>query len=381
MHLNYDGPFRGVLEHIEPLLEGENLDIATPQAANLHSRLMDREFKNQTLQLPSGRLIKFAQEIRSHFHGHIGSVGPSEFYYPWYWGPGYPALIDGNKTNADVISFVNSFPDSIATYVHPIAVNIDPFETNNISNIPIEFIPNAILEKDVGLELVCAWSDEFGTTNLWYRLLNIGKPILAMAGTDMFVDFQRTPAIGSARIYAKHKSKNVNWSDYIESVKNGASFVTNGPMIEFKLNKTIEHGDIIKSGEQRFTLKVFSSVPVDKVEIIINGTSVKEFAGINKGENKTFSGLLDIPVGGWIAARATGGEAMWPSMDSYSFAHTSPIWINFVGSTEPNAKRVASEELTFAINELKNIAQERYKGENITALLEQFERAQDALKN
>ena len=165
---------------------------------------------------------------------------------------------------------MNSFPDSIATYVHPIAVNIDPFETNNISNIPIEFLPNAILEKDVGLELVCAWSDEFGTTNLWYRLLNIGKPILAMAGTDMFVDFQRTPAIGSARIYAKHKSKNVNWSDYIEAVKNGASFVTNGPMIEFKLNETIEHGDIVKSGEQQFTLKVFSSVPVDKVEIIIN---------------------------------------------------------------------------------------------------------------
>ena len=72
---------------------------------------------------------------------------------------------------------------------------------------------------------------------------------------------------------------------------------------------------------------------------------------------------------------------MWPSMDSYSFAHTSPIWINFVGSTEPNAKRVATEELTFAMNELKKIAQERYKGENITALLEQFERAQDALKN
>ena len=29
-------------------------------------------------------------------------------------------------------------------------------------------------------------------------------------------------------------------------------------------------------------------MPVDKVEIIINGTSVKEFAGIKKGENKTF---------------------------------------------------------------------------------------------
>ena len=75
------------------------------------------------------------------------------------------------------------------------------------------------------------------------------------------------------------------------------SFVTNGPMIEFKLNKTLSTVISSKGGSNNF-LKVFSSVPVDKVEIIINGTSVKEFPGIKKGEN-VFSGLLDIPSG-WI---------------------------------------------------------------------------------
>ena len=30
LHLNYDGPFRRVVKDIGPLMEGENLDIATP---------------------------------------------------------------------------------------------------------------------------------------------------------------------------------------------------------------------------------------------------------------------------------------------------------------------------------------------------------------
>ena len=381
LHLNYDGPFRRVVKDIGPLMEGENLDIATPQAANLHSRLMDKEFKNTSQRLPSGRLIKFAQEIRSHFHGHIGAVGPSDFYYPWYWGPGYPELSEGNKSNADVISFINSYPDSIATYVHPITLNIDPYESDSVSNIPIEFIPNAILHDDVGLELVCAWSDELGTTKLWYGLLNAGYPVVAMAGTDMFVDFQRTPAIGSARIYAKHSSEKLDWSNYVNAIKNGNSFVTNGPIIELTLSDKIEHGGIIEDGAQSFSLKLSSTVSVENAEIVINGIVVKKFRGVQAGETREYEGSITIPEGGWVAARAYGGETVWPAMDSYPFAHTSPIWINFKGSTESSSEKEAKEKLVFAMETLEKIAVDRYEDENISNLLTQFSKAKAALLN
>ena len=381
LHLNYDGPFRHVTSGIEPLVAGENLDIATPQAANLHNRLMDREFLGETVQSSSGALIKFSQEVRSHFHGHIGVVGPNEFYFPWFWGPGYPKLNNGNLSNASVFEFVNSFEASIGTYVHPVAYNIDPFNYKRASSIPLEFIPDSILSKEVGLELVCAWSDELGTTELWYRLLNIGRPVIAMAGTDMFVDFHRTPAIGTARVFAQQKQDSVQWAPFIKAVKEGRSFVTNTPVLLLELGEKAKPGDVIKGGEQSFSLYVTSAIPVENIELIINGEVAWAGGSIKAGASKTFNGEVKLPKGGWIAARAHGGNSSWPLMDSYPFAHTSPIWINNKGSTEPKAKAKATREIKRALQHIEERAKLTYKGDDISLLLQRIELARAAIAN
>ena len=381
LHLNYDGPYRHVTSGIEPLVAGEDLDIATPQAANLHNRLMDKEFLGETLTTRSGALVKFAQEVRSHFHGHIGVVGPTEFYFPWFWGPGYPKLNNGNLSNSTVFDFVDSFDDSIGTYVHPVAYNVNPFNYKKASSIPVEFIPDAILSDNVGLELVCAWSDELGTSELWYRMLNIGRPVVAMAGTDMFVDFHRPPAIGSARVYAQQDQSSINWSAFVKAVKQGRTFVTNGPVLLLELEDKARPGDVVKSGSNSFTLEVISALAVDNIELLINGEVVWSGGNITEGESKTFEGTIDLPEGGWIAARAHGGATSWPSMDSYPFAHTSPIWINQVGSTDKPAKQKASRELRIALNQIEERARLAYEGDNISKLLERIEKARKAIEN
>ena len=381
LHLNYDGPYRHVTSGIEPLIAGENLNIATPQAANLHNRLMDREFLGETIQSSSGALIKFAQEVRSHFHGHIGVVGPDKFYFPWFWGPGYPKLNNGNLSNASVLEFVDSFDASIATYVHPVAFNVDPFNYKRASSIPLEFIPDSILSKEVGLELVCAWSDELGTTELWYRLLNIGRPVIAMAGTDMFVDFHRTPAIGTARVYAQQAQKTVQWAPYINAVKEGRSFVTNTPVLLLELGGKATPGDVIEIGKQNFSLFVTSAIAVENIELIINGEVAWTGGSIKAGTSKTFNGEIKLPKGGWIAARAHGGNSSWPLMDSYPFAHTSPIWINNKGSTEPTAKAKATREIKRALQHIEERARLTYKGDDISILLERIELARAAIAN
>jgi TolB protein len=379
LHLNYDGPYRHVTSGIEPLIAGENLDIATPQAANLHNRLMDREFLGETIQSSSGGLIKFSQEVRSHFHGHIGVVGPSKFYFPWFWGPGYPKLNNGNLSNASVFEFVNSFEASIGTYVHPVAYNVDPFNYKKASSIPLEFIPDSILSKEVGLELVCAWSDELGTTELWYRLLNIGRPVIAMAGTDMFVDFHRTPAIGTARVFAQQKQDSVQWAPFIKAVKEGRSFVTNTPVLLLELGGKAMPGDVIDGGKQSFSLYVTSAIPVENIELIINGKVAWIGGSIKAGISKTFNGEIELPKGGWIAARAHGGKSSWPLMDSYPFGHTSPIWINYKGSTDPTTKAKATREIKQALRHIEERAKLVYKGDDISILLERIELARAAI--
>ncbi len=34
------------------------------------------------------------------------------------------------------------------------------------------------------------------------------------------------------------------------------------------------------------------------------------------------------------------GESVWPSMSAYAFAHTSPVWISQLGSTDGAASRL-----------------------------------------
>ncbi|HJS74562.1 MAG TPA: hypothetical protein VJ921_09755, partial [Vicinamibacteria bacterium] len=46
-----------------------------------------------------------------------------------------------------------------------------------------------------------------------------------------------------------------------------------------------------------------------------------------------------------IAARAHGGEPVWPVMDSYPYAHTGAVWVNAVGSREEEAARRSAREL------------------------------------
>lgn len=46
-----------------------------------------------------------------------------------------------------------------------------------------------------------------------------------------------------------------------------------------------------------------------------------------------------------MAARAHGGSPTWPATNPLVFAHTSPIWIDHVGSVDPAAARRSAEEL------------------------------------
>ncbi len=52
-----------------------------------------------------------------------------------------------------------------------------------------------------------------------------------------------------------------------------------------------------------------------------------------------------MPAGGWVTARASGSQSVWPSMDSYSFAESAPIWFNAIGSTMPTSKVSAAKKL------------------------------------
>lgn len=379
-HINYDGPYRMVPNDVRPLLDGENLTVGAPLLANLHTRLIDRAFADQQMLSDRGNILRMGQEVRSHFHGHLGLIGVENEYRPWHWGPRsvYPRLADVDRSNGEVLA-ATANTSGLVTYMHPVAQNHDPFDDGNLGSIPLEFVSDAILSDTLGLEIVCAWTDELGTSELWYRLLNIGKPVVAMAGTDSFAAFHRTPATGSARVYADMGNATPTWDSVLEKTKVGESFVTNAPALLFAV-EGVKPGGVIQAGDQEWSITLTSALAVEAVEIVVNGEVVWSGKGVANGESRAYSGTVTLPEGGWVAARAHGGVMAWPGMDSYPFAHSSPIWIDRIGSIDAATATNAKSDLRKALASARSRARSAYGDQGIDRFNARIDAALDALR-
>jgi TolB protein len=124
----------------------------------------------------------------------------------------------------------------------------------------------------------------------------------------------------------------------------GHGFVTNGPMLEFALGGA-EPGQAVEAGEQPWSLDLRAATPVDSAKVFVNGEVAWRSGGLDAPGRRQYEGTLALPEGGWVTARAYGGDAQWPIMDSYPFAETNPVWIGQVGSTVPAAERRAARDL------------------------------------
>ena len=376
-HLNYGGPYHLAPEALIPMGRAEAMDVLTPLLANLHTRFEDQPLF-QWRSLSGTPLIAWGQEVRSHFLGHIGLVGTGELFWPWIWGPAYEVYGADDRANGEVLAFSRS-QGGISTYVHPIT-NRTPFTEAGMKTIPVEMVADGVLGAFDTIELVCLWSDELGSAEMWYRLLNFGIPVAISAGTDVMNNFYRTMAIGTTRVYVKTDPA-TGYRGYLEALRNGRSFATNGPLLEFKVDGTEPGGVVTKGGKSMpYTLDLHSAVAVDSVEIMVNGARVTRLEGIAAGTSRHYQGVVALPAGGWVAARALGGPTDgWPAMDSYAFGHTAPIWIGSRGSTMPATRLAAAADLSRALEVALGRLRVSYQGTGIPKLEAQFARARARL--
>ncbi len=375
-HLNYGGPYRLDPEDIEPMMAGEDLDVATPVLANLHDRFGDQALWGWS-NGGGPPLVRFGQEVRSHFLGHMGLLGTEDLFWPWVWGPGYGVYGTDDRPNAEATAFARG-QGGLSTYVHPVSGNA-PFEDPSAPSLPTELVADGVLGDLDAIELVCLWSDERGTAEAWYRFLNLGRPVAPTAGTDVMTDFFRTMAVGTTRAYV-HTGGDRTFGAYMDGLAAGRSFVTNGPLVDLRVDGARPGGVVEADGRARYTLAVHATVPVTRATVLVNGEAAATHDLAGGGTSWDLSGSLDLPEGGWIAVRITGPEtAGWPGMDSYAFAHTAPVWIGAVGSTEPGARRRAAEELLAALDGATERLRAGYAGADIPRLEAHFARARAEL--
>ena len=381
-HLNYGGPFLNAPSTLDLQVEAEGLDAATPLVANLHNRFLEQEFWGRGM---SGRapFVAFGQEVRSHFLGHIALMGTRDLFWPWVWGPGYQVYAGDDRPNAEPLEFARA-QGGMGTYVHPVSGR-NPFAEGSQGMIPVGFIPDAVLGTLDAIELVCLWTDDLGTAELWYRILNLGIPLAANAGSDVMTNFYRTMAVGSTRVFVQMEGA-TDWGTYLDRLREGRSFTSTGPYLDATFAMAGGEpdwqgpGEVIAPGEVRWRIDLRSPVAVDHVEIVVNGEVVERLPGLAGPGARVLEGTVRLPAGGWVAARAHGGRPAWPVMAQYPFAHSSPTWIGERGSTDPGALRRSAGELLEALRLAENRVRIGYQGYEIPRLEARYAQARARLE-
>jgi hypothetical protein len=177
--------------------------------------------------------------------------------------------------------------------------------------------------------------DPMATAHVWYRILNCGFRLPAGAGTDAMANFAslRGP-VGMNRVYVRSGAP-LDYQRFLDSLKAGRSFATNGPLLEFTLGGRGLGQELNLPGSGRdVTARVSlrSNVPIDHLEIVSNGEIVREIP--LGGDRKSAAVTLTLPVraSGWYLLRARSERAMYPVLDLYPYATTGPIYV-LVGDT------------------------------------------------
>jgi hypothetical protein len=240
--------------------------------------------------------------------------------------------------NADVYDMAHT-QGAVVGAVHPFDAEPNPF-ANPAENITDELPVDMALGKLDYMEIV-SFSDHGSTAAVWYRLLNLGFRLPAGAGTDATTDYAAPirGQVGMDRVYAAIPDGPVSLDAWMNSLRKGKTFVTNGPLIEFTLGGQRVGDELKFDGAQAavpFTAKLRSIVPVDHLEVVCNGRVAATLKLAGARDAADVAGTVQLKESGWCVLRASSDQAEYPVLDNYVYATTSPVYVT-IGGKAPRA--------------------------------------------
>jgi hypothetical protein len=260
-------------------------------------------------------------------------------------------------------------------------------------NIPrlIEPVSTGLLSKDTGaadfptLSMLCEQAKRIGGITIWchngmgmelpvgvalghvdafnladgldadygryYRLLGAGFRLPVSSGTDWWI-------YDHNRVYVKCEG-GFNYENWIAGIRAGRTFVTNGPLIELKVDghepgATIETIDPTKP--LRVEAQAVSRLPFDRLEIIQDGEVVAESLAAGQRESR-LEREVAVTRGGWVAARVLSSAKTHAG--TKVFAHTGPVYLRVPGTPYRHAESCGA--FIDEIEESKRFIRKNYK--------------------
>jgi hypothetical protein len=261
-------------------------------------------------------LVRVGTENRQHILGHISLLG--------YEGRMILPLTTGGTDESRLGDPVEvSLSDWARQCRMQNGLNILPHFPNPRAEGAASLVMNLI----DGVEMT-SWGDFFlgispYSLSDWYRYLNCGYFVPAVGGTDKM---SAGMPVGGVRTYALIKDGPFTYENWKAAVRNGRTFVTHGPLLDFHVNGQ-EMGSTVLLGLEGGTLDVdwqVSSVtiPATRIELVVNG-EVREIKLLDPEKtDQCGSWQVRFADSGWAAVRVRGKH---PDRQEVIAAHSGVI--------------------------------------------------------
>jgi TolB protein len=336
VHMNYGGTYRNTPAHLVTQALAENLGMVHSVIVNKEQRFPDMAYSGMQRDSASqpDAVVVHGQEFHTSYWGHLGLLDIAEgIILPGYAGYPHTAASSLYPMNADVADMAHA-RGALVGYVHPFDEYPDPLAEPRqpLSNeLPVDIA----LGKVDYMEIL-GFSDHKATAAVWYRLLNLGFRIPAAGGTDAMANFAslRGP-VGMNRVYVRVPDGEIKVPDWLQGLKQGRSFATNGPLLGLRLGG-VAIGDELKFANAQprvaFSVHLRSIVPVDQLDLLCNGRVMRSFVKHAPIDHADFEGTIPLDTSGWCILRASTEAAREEVLDNYVYATTSPIYVTIDGA-------------------------------------------------
>ena len=159
-------------------------------------------------------------------------------------------------------------------YVHAYAGERDPLETD------LGGAKGAIVDAALGTTDAIEWSAA-GRAGFFplYALWNNGLKVTAVGGEDSISNLHMSKLVGSHRTYVFTGGRGLDMHAWLDGMRAGRAFVTNGPLVELSVNGAVPGETVTMpagGGDLDVQVQVRSIVPLQKVTLLFNGQPVED---------------------------------------------------------------------------------------------------------
>jgi len=334
IHANYGyGEWYNTPQSLLEQCGGEDLRVCHFMVANSDSDgVFDREFfrgRPDALSTKETTLF-WNEEFRSTFWGHMTLIGLKQVVEPVFTGFKDTTNPWDWPTNGDIADRTH-LQHAVANYTHATHNPDDPYlGAYTAKGLPVDVALGKIDTLDLNRSYAA-------TVPLWYRLLNCGFKLSASAGTDCFLNRVRSQLPGGDRVYVKVDGE-FTYQAWLEGLRAGRSFVTNGPMLELTIDDR-GIGDTVRlagPGTVHVRARARSQFPLERMEVVYNGQIAAKGTVAADRESHDLDVAIPVSRSGWFSFRVAG--RLHPDHAAGPLeAHTSPIYLQVAG--KPTASR------------------------------------------